>query len=332
MKIAITGGTGLVGRTVALHLAAEHHQIVLIARGVSPFPPSLEKEPGIRLIRANVSESAKLAKAFTGCEAVIHCAGIRFERDEQTFDRVHRQGTFQVIEAVRQARVQKLVSLSFLRARPSCRSLFHESKWNAEELVRRSGLDFTILKCGVIYGAGDHMLDHLSRGYHTFPIFPLVGFKDRGIRPTAVEDVARVVRASVLEAAFPCRTVAVLGPELLKLREAMRRVASVVGRRPLMFPMPIWFHLLFAWCLEECMVVPMISLAQVRMMTEGIAEPAPACELVPEPWTPSTCFTTEQIRKGLPAPGPFTRTHFRRCGRSYLDTHRRHSRVFFEMP
>ena len=122
------------------------------------------------------------------------------------------------------------------------------------------------------------------------------------------------------------------GPELLKLREAMRRVASVVGRRPLMFPMPIWFHVLFAWCLEKCMVVPMISLAKVRMMTEGIAEPAPACELVPEPWAPSTCFTTEQIRKGLPPAGPFTRAHFVGCRRRSAGTHRHHSRVFFEMP
>jgi len=112
------------------------------------FPPSLETEPGIRLIRANVFESAKLAKAFSGCEAVIHCAGIRFERGEQTFARIHRQGTLQVIKAVRQAGVRKVVLLSFLRARPSCGLPFHESKWTAEELVRRCGLDFTILKYG----------------------------------------------------------------------------------------------------------------------------------------------------------------------------------------
>jgi NADH dehydrogenase len=176
------------------------------------------------------------------------------------------------------------------------------------------------------------MLDHLSHGYYTFPIFPFVGFKDRDIRPVAVEDVARVVRASVLDGAFSRRTLAVLGPERLTLREVMRRVASVVGRRPLMFPMPVWFHLLFAWCLERCMVVPMISLAQVRMMTEGIAEAAPACELVPEPWTPSLRFTEEQIRKGLPPPGPFTRAHFVYCRHRSTSAHRHHSRVFFEMP
>jgi NADH dehydrogenase len=330
MKIAITGGTGLVGRTVARQLAAEHHEIVLVARGVTPFPPSLGKE--VRLIRANVSESVKLARAFAGCEAVIHCAGIRFERGEQTFEGVHRRGTSQVIEAARCAGVRRIVLLGFLRARSNCGSSFHESKWAAEELVRHSGLDYTILKCGVIYGSGDHMLDHLSHGYYTFPIFPFVGFNDQSIRPIAVEDVARVIRASVVDGAFSLRTLAVLGPELLTLREAMRRVASVVGRHPLMFPMPIWFHILFAWCLERCMVVPMISLAQVRMMAEGIAEPAPACELVPEPWAPSSRFTMQQIRKGLPPPGAFTRAHFVCSGRRSKGTRRHHSRVFFEMP
>jgi NADH dehydrogenase len=332
MKIAITGGTGLVGSAVARHLAAERHEIVLVARGVTPSPTSLETGPGYHLVRANVSKPGNLTKVFTGCEAVIHCAGIRFERGEQTFERVHRQGTSQVVEAARQAGVRKIVLLSFLRARPGCGSSFHESKWAAEELVRRSGMDYTILKCGVIYGSGDHMLDHLSHGYHTFPIFPFVGFKDRGIRPIAVEDVVSVIRASVVEGTFSRRTLAVLGPELLTLHEAMRRVASVVGRHPLMFPMPIWFHLLFARCLERCMVVPMISLAQVRMMAEGIAEAEPACELVPAPWAPSLRFTTEQIRKGLPPPGPFTRAHFLCPARRSTVTHRHHSRVFFEMP
>jgi len=41
--------------------------------------------------------------------------------------------------------------------------------------VRRSGLDYTIFKCGVIYGKGDHMLDHLSHAFYTFPMFAFVG-------------------------------------------------------------------------------------------------------------------------------------------------------------
>lgn len=50
--------------------------------------------------------------------------------------------------------------LSFLRARPDCGSAYRESKWAADELVRGSGLDCTIPKAGMIYGRGDHLIDH----------------------------------------------------------------------------------------------------------------------------------------------------------------------------
>ncbi len=92
------------------------------------------------------------------------------------YQNVHIAGTRNVVAAAQSAGVGKFVLISFLRARPNCGSPYHESKWAAEEMVRRSGLDYTILKCGVIYGRGDHMLDHLSHAFYTFPVFALVDF------------------------------------------------------------------------------------------------------------------------------------------------------------
>lgn len=81
-----------------------------------------------------------------------------------------------VIEAAKRAGVRKIFLLSFLRARPDCGSSYHESKWASEELIRASGLDYTILKAGMIYGRGDHLVDHLSHTAYTFRVFPRWGF------------------------------------------------------------------------------------------------------------------------------------------------------------
>ena len=90
-----------------------------------------------------------------------------------------------------------------------------------------SGLTYTILKAGVIYGRGDHMLDHLSRAFHTFPVFGLVGMRDRLVRPVAVDDVARLLEAAALgDERLANRTVEVLGPDEMPLGEAVRRVAA----------------------------------------------------------------------------------------------------------
>src|SRR5438270_9762201 len=79
--------------------------------------------------------------------------------------------------------------------------------------------------------------------------------------------------------------------------------------------MPIWFHYLLGCLVERVMTVPLVSRAQVRMLAEGLAEPAPPCEPLPPELAPQIPFSDEQIRKGLPAPGPFGWRDLRCCHR-----------------
>jgi uncharacterized protein YbjT (DUF2867 family) len=305
MKIAITGGTGFVGGHLARLLADEGHHCVLIARGVDHRDPALRRLPNTTFHAAGADDEDQLAAAFAGCDAVAHCAGINLERGAQTYERVHVRGTRCVVNAARRAGARKLVLVSFLRARPDCGSGYHESKFAAEEIVRASGLDYTVFKPGVIYGRGDHMLDHLSHAFHTFPIFGFVGFRPKPVRPLAVEDFVALLRASLIDGRMSRQTVAVTGPEQMDLTEAVRRVARVVGRRPLMFPLPMWFHYAFGWFCERTMRIPLVSIAQVRILSEGVVEPSVVCDPVPGDLQPRRPFTEAQIRAGLPEPGAF---------------------------
>jgi uncharacterized protein YbjT (DUF2867 family) len=332
MKIAITGGTGFVGRNIARALVRDGHEVVLLARGFDQTDPAIHQLSNARFLPIGLDDAQKLAEAFSGCDAVVHCAGINREIGRETYEHVHVEGTRHVIAAARNAGVRKVALISFLRARSHCGSAYHESKWAAEEIVRNSGLDYTVFKCGVIYGKGDHMLDHLSHAFYTFPLFAFVGFNDKPIRPNAVEDVAGLVAASVTENVLSRKTVTVLGPEELTLREAVRRVAKVVGKRPVMFPLPVWFHYVLGWFVERIMTVPLVSVAQVLMLSEGLAEPWQPCELPPPELTPKTRFTEEQIRKGLPPRGPFGAQDIRCCLCRHATRHLHAHRAFLEMP
>jgi NADH dehydrogenase len=309
MRIAITGGTGFIGAHLAAQLAGEGHEIVIVSRGER----QVQSRANLEHVVSSLAGAKILARAFAGCDAVAHCAGINRELGTQTFQRVHVEGTRNVVKAAKEAHAKKILLMSFLRARPNCDSPYHDSKWAAEEIVRTSGLDYTIIRAGMVYGRGDHMLDHLSHALHTFPFFAMVGFKEKGIRPLAIEDLIIVLRAALIEKRLSHSTVALTGPEELYLSEAVRRVARVIGKNVPMLPAPVWFHELLASFWELTMRVPLAARAQVRILSEGVVTPALTCDSLPADLSPSLRFTDEQIRNGLPAPGAFTRRDLRCC-------------------
>jgi len=313
MRIAISGGTGFVGRHLAAHLIGQRHEVVLIARGMREADTFLVEHPSVTFRQADLSDADVLIRAFSKCDGVAHCAGINREIGRQTYQRVHIEGTANVVKAARAAGLQKLMLISFLRARPNCGSAYHESKWAAEELVRNSGLDYTVLKCGMIYGRGDHMLDHISHALYTLPFFATVGFTEKPIRPVPIQDLIEIMRAALVEGRLSRATVSVTGAEELYLSEAVRRVASVIGKRVFVFPAPVWFHYMLAQMFERAMRVPLVAVAQVRILEEGAAQAAPPSDSLPCDLRPSNRFTAEQIRAGLPEPGLFGLRDLR-CG------------------
>ena len=309
MKIAITGGTGFVGRHLSEYLMSLGHEPVLLARGRDRRHP-----PAAPVIATDLSDPTSLADAIGGCDAIAHCAGINREIGPQTYRRVHVDGTRNIILAAQIAAVPRILLLSFLRARPGCGSPYHESKFQAEELVRHSGLDYTILKAGMIYGRGDHMLDHLSHTLFTMPLFATVGWCERPIRPVAIDDLTRIITAALTAGRLSCQTVFVLGPETLLLSEAVRRVATTLNRRVWILRAPVAFHRILAAICERTMAIPLVARAQVQMLAEGFLEAAPAADALPDDLKPQLRFTSSQIRQGLPGPGPFTGADFRLSG------------------
>src|SRR5207253_1220539 len=118
-----------------------------------------------------------------------------------------------------------------------------------------------------------------------------VGFQEQPVRPLPVDDLIDVRRAAIVDGRLSRETVAITGAEQMTLSEAVRRVAEVVGRQPLMFPMPVWFHRLLAMIAEWTMVVPLVAKAQVRILSESVVDPLPFASTLPADLQPRRRFT-----------------------------------------
>jgi nucleoside-diphosphate-sugar epimerase len=70
---------------LARELLARGHEALLIARGKDVRDESIYKLAGVSFFASDLSDARELRQAFSGCDAVAHCAGINREIGAQTY-------------------------------------------------------------------------------------------------------------------------------------------------------------------------------------------------------------------------------------------------------
>lgn len=154
MILAITGGTGFVGRTLIDLALAAGHAVRALARRTQPA------RDGVTWIEGALDSHDALAKLATGADAVIHVAGVVNAPDRAGFVAGNIAGTEAMLAAAQAAGVRRFVHVSSLAAREPDLSTYGWSKAEAERAVAASPLDWVMVRPPGVYGQGDlDMLD-----------------------------------------------------------------------------------------------------------------------------------------------------------------------------
>jgi NADH dehydrogenase len=290
-RIAVFGASGFLGRNVVAKLAAGGHQVRALARRAAAPAPNVE---GVSFDVVKADEEA-LAEALRGCDAVVNLVGIKRESGAQTFRAVHVTFVERLVSAMRKREIGRLVHISVVAARADAKSGYHDTKWQAEQVIARSGLDATILRPGVIYGEGDDLLAHLTKMIRASPVFPIAG---RGLteqQPVDVADVASSVAACIARPATIGKTYPIVGPEPLTLREIVGRVARAIDLETRIVGTPIWLMRPAVHVMNRLMQNPLSTPAQLQMLVDGMTgDPAAMrSELGVDP----VPFTVDHIRE-----------------------------------
>lgn len=226
----MTGATGFVGHAVIQALRAHGYAVrCLVRRGSELDLRGLE---AIERVEGDVMSPDALERDMSGCDTVVHLVGIiREERATvSTFERVHTQGTINVLEAAAATGVRRYVHMSALGARPGARSRYHQSKWAAEEAVRACPIPWTIFRPSIIYGRGDQFVTMLAAMIRRYPVVPVIGRGQQRLQPVPVERVAEAfVRAVELEATVK-QTYEVGGPEAVTMVQLLDLIGAALGR------------------------------------------------------------------------------------------------------
>jgi len=249
-RVFVTGGSGFVGSAVINELTTRGFGVnALINR------EELTAAPGdVRQVRGGLSDRAALDAGMADCQMVIHLVGIIMEKPSQgiTFQKVHVEGTRSVVEAAVRRRVRRFVQMSALGTRENAASNYHQTKWQAEQIVRSSGLDWTIIRPSLIHGPGGEFMKMEAKWARKkappFLFMPYFGSGILGLggagmlQPIYVHDVAR----AFVDALQKPQTIGQLydlgGSQQLSWPQMHKMAArAIIGKNRWAAALPAWY-------------------------------------------------------------------------------------------
>lgn len=226
--MALTGGTGFVGRRVIGQAVGQGWHVRALTRRAQPA------EPNVSWVRGALDKSDSLAELMSGADVVLHVAGVVSAADDAGFTAGNVTGTQAVLDAARAAGVRRFVHVSSLSAREPELSRYGGSKRAGEELVAASDRDWTIVRPTGVYGPGDtEMRDMFRMAQMGLALLPPPG----RVALVAVDDLARLL-LTLAENDGPRAILEVDDGNPMSHADLARLIGAAVGRKVLPLHLP----------------------------------------------------------------------------------------------
>jgi uncharacterized protein YbjT (DUF2867 family) len=256
--ILLTGATGFTGRFVCDVLLDRGLPFRCVVRDPAKARSLVDR--GVPCVSGDVRDEGAIRRALEGCSGVINL--VEFN-----------QGHVAMLlhEAARaNARRALFVSATAIFTRLDAPSKALRERAEAE--IARSGLDWTVLRPTMIYGArGDRNMERLAAALRRYPVHPILGTGDRLLQPIHVRDLARaVVDAYVSEKTVSC-AFNLSGKNALTYRDSVREVARLLEKPVWMFSLPTGVAILAAEVSRRIPGLPKINGEQVERLNEDKA-------------------------------------------------------------
>lgn len=265
--ILVTGATGFVGANLAAKLIKDRHRVAAFVR--QPQSASLIESMGCELVTGDVRVPQTLLNAITPpVDTVIHLVGVLFETKGASFHEMHTQATRNAVNACLEKGVRRYIHISALGTRKDSRSNYHRTKWAAEEIVRASGLDYTIFRPSVIFGKQDKFTNLFADMIKKTPVVVLPGSGQNRMQPVFIDDLTSAIATAVKADFTRGMTYEIGGKEAYTFDEIIDLIAAAVNRTRIKAHVPMPLMRVAAALLEMFLSRPPITRDQLLMLEE----------------------------------------------------------------
>ena len=225
-KILILGGTGFVGRHLCEKLAEGDYRTTVLTRRRANAK-HLQMLPMVDVIEGSASDAATLIPMMAGHDAVVNLVAI-LHGNEAAFDKAHVQLPLALVKACDAAGQRRIIHVSSLGADLAAPSMYQRSKARGEAVLSSSGLDVSVLRPSVIFGAEDKFLNTFASLQKMLPFIPLAGSTAR-FQPVWVEDVASALVKCIENKHTIGQTFEACGPDVFTLKQLVQLAGQYSG-------------------------------------------------------------------------------------------------------
>jgi NADH dehydrogenase len=237
--VLVTGAAGLVGIHTCRELSKKGWQVRALVRDPAKAAMALGQLP-VEFRVGDVRDASTLRSSLSGCGAVVHLAAIAIEKKGESYRESNTAATERLISASRAETVQRVIFMSQNGADSRSPYPFLRSKGVAQDSIKTSGLNWTILRPSVIFGPEDQFVNVLGRLIKLTPkVFPLPGGGSARFQPIAVDDVARVIRMSLEKKDTVHQSYDLGGAIPLTLLQMTERILTAMGTHRKIVPVPV---------------------------------------------------------------------------------------------
>lgn len=274
MKVFLTGATGYVGRQIVRNLVKAGQSVRVFVRLGSASKLPQEVQTKVEVLVGDITKPETIKGKLSGCEAVINLPGLlrEFPQKGVTFQKVHFEGTKNLVDEAKQTGVKRFVEMSALGVRENATTGYQKTKWLAEQYVRQSGLSWTTFRPSVIFG-NEHeglmnFVSVLVDLLNMMPIaVPVIGTGEYRFQPVCIENVSEGFVKSLTTQQSIGKIYEVGGPEKLTYNEMLDILAEAIGKKKVKFHQPLFVMKTMARLFGGYEFFP-ISRDQITMLIE----------------------------------------------------------------
>ncbi len=228
--VLVAGASGFVGRRLCRALVEAGHDV----RAMTRHPDGYEGagEP----VHGDVHDPGTLDAALAGCRAAYYLVHSLGSKD---FERLDAEAARAFGAAAAAAGVQQIVYLGGLGSDDEVLSSHLRSRREVEGLLGSSGVPVTVLRAGIIVGAGGISWEMTRQLVDHLPAMITPRWVRTRTQPIAVDDVVRYLVGVLDQEVARGAIYEIGGPEVLQYVTMLRRVARIKHRRLVIVPVPL---------------------------------------------------------------------------------------------